>query len=1312
MKNSYLLPRLETGTWSLIVFSSIFFLSILHSKAQISNQPGTNGIATYINAVQPEDNPDQTLLKVGNDFYSTGSSFHFTPYVSIRHSTDLVHWEVISRVVPSNWSGLSSDATSAGIWQGALANFGGYFWVYYSNSNSGGQYFSKATSMTGPWSAPARVTASTVTGYDNSIFVDDDGTPYMLMKNGQAINRIQQIDKNTGQLTGTLMNMDWINANNRYSWAEGPVMCKRNGRYYYFMAGDVSGGQYCMSSATLTATESSWTLHGNFFSTATSPGGFTGPNHISQPVQIADGTWWCLSHAYDNSGWYGQGRQSLLHQVIFDANDVPHGVPPSTNPVAAPNLPSSTISINLPRADYFTSTSLGMNWHFFNKTNATKYSLTANTGYMRLTPGTGTTHILQKEGGHYYSMVTKVNLNATASGNQAGLRIMNGKDNLFATLYTGYNGGQKIGFAFNGTTTEVNNTIGNVVWLKIERSLHTITGFYSADGIVWTQIGGAINISTLDNYSTNYNEWVGTSIGLYATGTTADFDSFMYRDGLSPIKVAGHNNHYGVTTSTKTPGSVVSNSITGDWLVLAGVQIGHEGLSAGTIQVNAASASGTGSLEVWIDNIGGTGTQIATIPITSSGGADVWKDYTASINASGQHDVYLRWVGAANSFSVNTIRFLAGTTCAASITSGGITTFCSGGSVVLATSTGTSYKWMNGTTQVGTAATYTATTTGSYTVEVTNANNCKATSAVTVVTVNPLPTATISTQGATNFCQGSGSVTLNANTGTGLSYQWLNGTTSAGTGSASLSLYVSSGTFTVKVTDANGCAATSSPVVVTATPTPTAPTVTATAAYCQNATAAQLTATGTGLKWYADNTTTTVLANAPTPITTATGTTNYYVSQTLNGCESPRATLAVTVNASPAASVTAGAATTFCSGGSVLLTSSAGSSYVWKNGTTQVGTGATYTATAAGSYTVEVTNATNCKATSAATVVTVNTPPAAPTVTATAAYCQNATTTQLTATGSSLKWYADNTTITALATAPIPGTSATGVTNYYVSQSTTGCESPRAQISVTVNALPTAVISPAGSTTIPAGGSVVLNANTGSGLTYKWFNGNTQVGTGSSYVANAVGSYAVEVTNASGCKTTSLETDVHAAANQPSVITITSPAPNSSTTLPVTIAVDVTDPDGTIVLVEYLDGNTVIGTSTSSPYSFDWTDPGEGNHVITVRVTDSNGGITTSAPVTITTIIATATGVQSSRNTIYSNVYPIPARDEITVETDIDLTGATFSVVNILGQEVVLSVHVFGTDAKLDVSALSAGTYVLFINKDSTVISRKISIVK
>ncbi|WP_299254061.1 Ig-like domain-containing protein, partial [uncultured Cytophaga sp.] len=395
-------------------------------------------------------------------------------------------------------------------------------------------------------------------------------------------------------------------------------------------------------------------------------------------------------------------------------------------------------------------------------------------------------------------------------------------------------------------------------------------------------------------------------------------------------------------------------------------------------------------------------------------------------------------------------------------------------------------------------------------------------------------------------------------------------------------------------------------------------------------------------------------------------------------------------------------------GGSVTLSSTGGTGYVWKNGGSTVGSSATYLAEAAGSYTVEVTNATNCKATSTATVVTINAAPSAPVVTATASYCQNATATQLTATGSNLKWYAQATGGTGVSTAPIPATTATGTTNYYVSQ-TNGCESARAMIAVTINASPLAVITASSSTTIPVGGSVVLNANSGSGLGYVWYKGSDQVGTAISYTATEVGIYTVEVTNGSNCVTTSAGTNVNVNTNQPSIITIISPTA-STITGTITIAVNVSDPDGSITRVEYLDGPNVIGTSTSEPYSFDWNNPSLGDHVITVRVTDSNGGITTSAPVKVSSG-STSTGVNNSHS-IDARVYPNPTNSDVYIETALDLSDASIKLIDVLGNEYNPSWYVNGLGAQMDMSSFAPGTYILMIKKSDSLLRLKITVMK
>ncbi|MGV3596050.1 MAG: hypothetical protein ACO1NK_12430, partial [Sediminibacterium sp.] len=88
------------------------------------------------------------------------------------------------------------------------------------------------------------------------------------------------------------------------------------------------------------------------------------------------------------------------------------------------------------------------------------------------------------------------------------------------------------------------------------------------------------------------------------------------------------------------------------------------------------------------------------------------------------------------------------------ISSSGPLQFCQGGSVTLTSSSATTYSWNTGATsqaiQVG--------STGAYYVTVTDGNGCSATSAAVNVTVNSLPTASIS--GGGNLCQNGGSATV------------------------------------------------------------------------------------------------------------------------------------------------------------------------------------------------------------------------------------------------------------------------------------------------------------------------------------------------------------------------------------------------------------------------------------------------------------------------------------------------------------------------------------------------------------------------
>ena len=612
-------------------------LLIRAQQAPVDSSLFYDHVMTYINPVLPGDHPDPTLIRVGKDFYHCGSSFHFNPYLPIYHSTDLVHWEVISRVVPSSRASFVMDRPSAGIWQGAITYFYGSYWVYFS---AGGQWFSKASSPYGPWSEAVKVATNPATGdlgYDNSIFIDDNGKPYMVIKNGQKVNRLQALGRN-GQLTDTVINLDWMNASLQYSWAEGPVMCKRNGYYYYFPAGDVSGGQYVLRTRELTSDSSKWERLGDFFKPVTDAKvGFRRPNHIAAPLELADGTWWTIGQSYEkypDDDWSGTGRQTSLFPVVWEG-DRPWGMAPATTPIRLPGLSNSGISWRSVHSDEFDSDSLGLWWHFLNRIAAQEYSLNARKGWIRLTPSGDRAHVVQKETDHYYAAVTRVEADAMDTADKAGIILTNGNQHEIVRLYTGFDNGKKIILKIDGEVRSVANDIGRGVWLKLVRDGHELTGYCSADGRNWKAVGEPVSSVALDRSQPGFNSWVGTSVGLFAEGRVADFDRFVCKDGFSPLAAAGYSNYYGVEMVDK---AMTNTSVNGGWLMISGVYLDR----ASQVSVDAVAARG-GNLEIWIDDLE-KGRKIATVNLKGRT-SDGEETATAALlkPVSGSHDVFVKW---------------------------------------------------------------------------------------------------------------------------------------------------------------------------------------------------------------------------------------------------------------------------------------------------------------------------------------------------------------------------------------------------------------------------------------------------------------------------------------------------------------------------------------------------------------------------------------------------------------------------------------------------------------------------------------------
>lgn len=65
---------------------------------------------------------------------------------------------------------------------------------------------------------------------------------------------------------------------------------------------------------------------------------------------------------------------------------------------------------------------------------------------------------------------------------------------------------------------------------------------------------------------------------------------------------------------------------------------------------------------------------------------------------------------------------------------------------------------------------------------------------------------------------------------------------------------------------------------------------------------------------------------------------------------------------------------------------------------------------------------------------------------------------------------------------------------------------------------------------------------------------------------------------------------------------------------PVTLTATATDSDGTITRVEFYKGGNKLGQIDAAPYVFVWNNVAPGNHLLTARATDNQGGVRESSP--------------------------------------------------------------------------------------------------
>ena len=692
---------------------------------------------------------------------------------------------------------------------------------------------------------------------------------------------------------------------------------------------------------------------------------------------------------------------------------------------------------------------------------------------------------------------------------------------------------------------------------------------------------GTLSVTPVPTVSGTLTVCNGSSTTLTATnGTSSSFKWYASSTGGTAITTGVSNNGLNFTIS---PTNITTTTIT-DYYVAA---VGPNNCETTprtkvTVTLNPTPATPTISIPA-----GGSTTicEGQTVTLISSPAASyAWSNgattQSITVDRPGNYTVTVgngtgcTAISAATTITVNPVPTTP------IINASGPTTFCTGGSVTLTASEGTSYLWSNGAT----TRFINVSTAGNYSVNVYNASGCFATSAATTVTVNPLPTPTINASGPTTFCAG-GSVTLTASEGA--SWLWSNG---ANTQSITVN---EPGDYRVTVTNNNNCSAPSEIVTVRVNALPV-PTITAGGAitFCQGGSVTLTASAGSSYLWSTGEITQSITVDES----------GAYTVQVTNtaGCTATSAATTVTVNELPTASITAGGPTTFCQGGSVLLTGNsdhANVTYTWYRGGLEVATGANYSANTSGSYTVVATDANTCSSeVSAAVAVTVIAPNNIIREGLTTSFCTGSSTIlhALTGTGYVYVWTKVG---DPLFTATGPELTVTDVGSYAVTLTTpAGCIITSDPTQVSANPLPVATITPGGPTTFCEGGSVILTAS--AGASWLWNTGATT----QSIKVFAGGSYSVTVTNANECSATSDATPV-TVNPLPEPPTITA---NGPTTFCFGGTVTLTASEGSSYL--WSNGATTPSITVSATDNF------------TVQVTNANGCLSPASAVVAITV--------------------------------------------------------------------------------------------
>jgi beta-xylosidase len=477
------------------------------------------GDGTFLNPIMPGDHPDPSILRDGDDYYMTFSSFEAYPGLVIWHSRDLVNWQPIGSALFKN---------VGSVWAPDLVKHDGRYYIYFPGLGSyRSNYVIWANSIRGPWSEPIDLK---ITHIDPGHAVGPDGRRYLFLSAGELVeladDGLSAIGTPRKIYDGWNYPAEWVVETFAQ---EGPKLLKRGDYYYMVLAEGGTAGPptgHMIVAARSRSIAGPWenSPHNPILRTESRHERWWSKGHGTL-VDDRAGRWWMVYHAYEN-GYYTLGRQTLLEPVEWTADGWFRmaGTDPAM-PITKPAGDAGDHGLAL--SDDFSRDKIGLQWSFYDgdQSDRERYRYGANS-LVLTAKGTGpatSSPLSCITGDHSYEIEVDIDADETAS---AGLLVFYSRK-----LYAG------LGLSARHLLLHVYGTdhqavkpaqLGQQVRLRLRNDDQIVTMDYSADGREWTRFDRAIEVSGY-HHNVAY-DFLSLRPALYAAGQGhVRFRNFKYR---------------------------------------------------------------------------------------------------------------------------------------------------------------------------------------------------------------------------------------------------------------------------------------------------------------------------------------------------------------------------------------------------------------------------------------------------------------------------------------------------------------------------------------------------------------------------------------------------------------------------------------------------------------------------------------------------------------------------------------------------------------------------------------------------------------